>query len=375
MTGAPNVVQDRRRGSASPMTESTTDYRQIFESTPGLFLVVRPDASFAIVNASHAYLRATFTQREQIVERGLFDVLPDDPEHAEATAMLRASLARVAATGESETMPVQKYDLFRPNADGEQREERFWSAVNTPVLSPEGKVLFIIHRTDDVTEFVRSTRAMQHDGESMRLEILHRGREVAAANRQLREAVAQFQAVYDQGLFAGRLDLDGKVVDVNRSALEQCGYTRTDVLGKPFWECGWWNRSAAVQAWVRNGVEQAIRGETFRGVSTYYWSDGSERVVDFACMPIKDESDEVVFVFPTGMDITERVAAERNLRASDILESITDGFFALDREWRFTYINMEGQRILGRGGAVEHAGSRIRLRPRSPLHVCQRSAA
>jgi PAS domain S-box-containing protein len=34
-------------------------------------------------------------------------------------------------------------------------------------------------------------------------------------------------------------------------------------------------------------------------------------------------------------------------RAAAILESITDGFIALDREWRFTYINAEAERING----------------------------
>ncbi|MEJ7638339.1 MAG: PAS domain-containing protein [Singulisphaera sp.] len=51
--------------------------------------------------------------------------------------------------------------------------------------------------------------------------------------------------------------------------------------------------------------------------------------------------------------ITERVIAETGLRKSEarahaILESITDAFFALDREWRFTYVNPQAERILGR---------------------------
>ncbi len=95
-------------------------------------------------------------------------------------------------------------------------------------------------------------------------------------------------------------------------------------------------------------VEQAIRGEPFRGVSTYFWADGSSRVVDFACMPITDDAGNVQMVVPTGMDITERVGSIRNLHAMDILESITEGFFGLDREWRFTYLNGEAQRVLGR---------------------------
>ena len=46
-----------------------------------------------------------------------------------------------------------------------------------------------------------------------------------------------------------------------------------------------------------------------------------------------------------------RLAAtrERELRAEAeaILESITDGFLALDREWRITYVNAEAERING----------------------------
>ena len=50
---------------------------------------------------------------------------------------------------------------------------------------------------------------------------------------------------------------------------------------------------------VRNAVEQAVSGEPFRGESRYFWGDGSEHVVDFACMPIRDASGRVVVVIPT----------------------------------------------------------------------------
>jgi PAS domain S-box-containing protein len=35
-------------------------------------------------------------------------------------------------------------------------------------------------------------------------------------------------------------------------------------------------------------------------------------------------------------------------RSVDILESITDAFFTLDRSWRFTYLNPQAERILQR---------------------------
>ena len=73
----------------------TPDFQALFESAPGLYLVLTTD--FNIVAASDAYLRATMTQREAILGRGIFDVFPDNPDDPTATGVrnLRASLERV----------------------------------------------------------------------------------------------------------------------------------------------------------------------------------------------------------------------------------------------------------------------------------------
>ena len=44
-------------------------------------------------------------------------------------------------------------------------------------------------------------------------------------------------------------------------------------------------------------------------------------------------------------DIVDAAVAQSNL--SNVLERITDGFFALDAQWRFTYINAEARKLLG----------------------------
>src|SRR6202012_583898 len=109
-------------------------------------------------------------------------------------------------------------------------------------------------RVEDVTELTRTTQALAHEGETMRLEVRLRGQELQEANRRLQEGTEQFPAMYDQGLFAAPLRLDGTVADINRSAVEVCGFDRADILDRPFWECGWGNRSPGVPAWVRHAV-------------------------------------------------------------------------------------------------------------------------
>ena len=52
-------------------------------------------------------------------------------------------------------MVVQKYDIRRPESAGGDFEERYWSLVNSPVFDAAGELRYIVHRADDVTEFVR----------------------------------------------------------------------------------------------------------------------------------------------------------------------------------------------------------------------------
>jgi signal transduction histidine kinase len=176
------------------------DFRLLFESAPGSFLVLLPDAEFTIVAVSDAYLRATLTEREQIVGRGLFEIFPDNPDDptANATGNLRASLQRALASRRADTMAVQKYDIRRPESAGGGFEERYWSPVNSPVCAASGEVAYLIHRVEDVTPYVRLSQQEQRErersqqlerqGQAMEREIVQRSRELASANEHLRQA-------------------------------------------------------------------------------------------------------------------------------------------------------------------------------------------
>src|SRR5205809_4837333 len=113
------------------------DFRALFESAPGLYLVLTPE--LRIAGASDAYLGATMTTRDGILGRGIFEVFPDNPDDPGATGVrnLRASLERVLSTRQGDAMPVQKYDVRRPASEGGGFEERYWSPFNSPVRSEE----------------------------------------------------------------------------------------------------------------------------------------------------------------------------------------------------------------------------------------------
>jgi len=172
------------------------DFRLLFEGAPGLYLVLTPDLK--IVAVSEAYLRATMTKRAEIIGRALFDVFPDNPDDPAATgvANLRASLDRVRAQRVPDTMAVQKYDIRRPESEGGGFEERFWSPTNSPVLDANGELAYIIHRVEDVTEFVRLKTIGSELGtraEQMEAEVYLRAQEVAEANRHLAQLAARLE--------------------------------------------------------------------------------------------------------------------------------------------------------------------------------------
>ncbi|HJQ38512.1 MAG TPA: hybrid sensor histidine kinase/response regulator [Thermoanaerobaculia bacterium] len=133
---------------------TTSPQFRLIEAAPGAYLVLDP--KLTIVAVTNAYLAATKTVREEIVGRGLFDVFPDNPEDPQATGTrnLSASLETVLASGAPHAMPVQKYDIRRPEAEGGGFEERYWKPLNTPVLIDE-RVAYIIHAVEDVTHLVR----------------------------------------------------------------------------------------------------------------------------------------------------------------------------------------------------------------------------
>lgn len=72
---------------------------------------------------------------------------------------------------------------------------------------------------------------------------------------------------------------------------------------------------------------------------------------DLYAFPVEEpEKNKVAVLFS---NITERKQAEEKIRrlseqSNNILESITDAFFAIDEQWRFTYVNQQAEQILNR---------------------------
>lgn len=190
---------------------SQPDFRSLFESLPGLYLVVEPDApKYTVVAVSDAYLRATRTKREEIVGRGLFESYPDKPSDPRANAVSNqaVSLEEVIRTRATDTRGAERHDLRRPPEEGSGFEERWWSQVNSPVFGPSGELTHIIHRIEDVTELEKANRAL----------------------RRMNEESVRLVADAPDAVFVA--DVTGRYTSVNEAACRMLGYTRDELIGK-----------------------------------------------------------------------------------------------------------------------------------------------
>ena len=270
----------------SPRFDQATDAAELdalYARAPlGLGLVDR-DLRFVRVNLALAEMNG-FSPEEH-VGRKVWDLLPD----LRATA--EPMLLKVIETGE----PLRDVAVTGTTLahSGQVRE---WREQFYPIFIGERQVSGIGIICEDVTE-----RRIQE--------------------RELREREDRLRRVLDQLFaFVGVLTLDGMVDYANRAPLEAAGLQLADVAGRPFWEAPWWSYDPAVQDRLKSAIAAARSGEVVRYDVPVMLGDALI-TIDFQLAPLRDSSDTITGLIPSGTIIEERVQAERALRAlADDLE-------------------------------------------------------
>jgi PAS domain S-box-containing protein len=317
-----------------------------------------------ITAVSDAYLRATMTVREDILGRGIFEVFPDNPADPEATGVhnLKSSLDRVLRDKVPDSMAVQKYDIRKPESEGGAFEERYWSPVNSPVLGPNGEVIAMIHRVEDVTDFIR---LKQHDvqqeelteelrvrAEKMEGEIHLRAREVQERTEALRQIEVRFrtlvEAVRDYAIFL--LDPRGHVSTWNLGAERIKGYTREEIVGEHF--SRFYMQEDVASGKPDTELTEAARTGRFEDEGWRVRKDGSRFWANVVITAIRDLNGSLTGFAKVTRDLTERRNVEQALRHSEqqlraLFEFSPDAIIASDRDGRITRANARFEAFFG----------------------------
>jgi PAS domain S-box-containing protein len=236
---------------------------------------------------------------------------------------------------------VDHFETERLRSDGQRI---LVSLTISPIRDETGKVIGASKIVRDVTR--------QRQAEERERRLLA---ETASAN-------ARFRAFFDQGAsFAVILDVEGAIVEPNRPFCEGCGYERTQVIGKRFWEGPWWASTASLVERIKAGSKAAAAGSAFRAELPYAVGDGGQRVVDITIVPIKDDANRVLFLAATGTDVTDRKRAEADRqRFVTLVENSTDFIGICDVQGVPLYINPAGLRLVGLDGMDDARRTHIR---------------
>ncbi len=296
----------------------------------------------AILEESEERLRATFEQaavgiahvgidgRWQRVNQKLCDIAGyggdellgltfQDITHPDDLEADLAQIRRLLA-GEIETYSMEKR-YFRKDGS------LVWIDLTVSLVrTPQGEPKYFISVVEDITEKKRVQEAL---------------RESEAKYRTLFENMAEevhfWQVVRDEH---GRIQT-WRLVDANPPTLKTWGKTLEKIRGKTtdeiFGPGATDHYLPVVQKIMSEGIPHSFE-DYFPNLGKHF---------RFTSVPLGDH------FITTGADITGIKKAQDTLRQSEaryrtVLESITDAFFALGRDWRFTYVNRQAERVLGR---------------------------
>ncbi|MBC7474697.1 MAG: PAS domain-containing protein [Candidatus Sericytochromatia bacterium] len=127
------------------------NFQRFFESLSGAYLVLTPE--FIIKAVTDAYVKISRKNKDELIDRYLFEVFPNNVDDANVNGVkdLKISFNKVLKEKVSHFMDIVKYEIPLPNG---KFEEKYWKKENSPIFNKNGELLYIIHKIEDITEFV-----------------------------------------------------------------------------------------------------------------------------------------------------------------------------------------------------------------------------
>jgi PAS domain S-box-containing protein len=229
----------------------------------------------------------------------------------------------------------------------EQERERFQQEILPSALHDgrwEGEFQLRHFKTGAAIPMLHHLFFIKEQGTDRRTALATISRDITArkrAEKTLLESERKFSVMFDKAAFAvslARLS-DGLIVDVNEAWSDIYGFRRDEAVGKTSIELRI-HRDPRERELFYSELEQ--RGSVRNREITFFTKAGAARLISCNTDVVALAGNE--YLLSTMHDITESKLAEEELREANetvatILNSITDQFFGLSRDWRFTYLS------------------------------------
>lgn len=147
---------------------------------------------FTILAASDTYLELTHKKRDELLNKGLFEVYPGNQADLSEQHSVFSSFERVIASKAPDVLPIFKYEIYLAELD--RMSTQYWSNLNEPLLDIEGKVAYLVNTTANITEQTlnhwelsetRQLREDFHNEQELNEELLTSNENLALDNAQL----------------------------------------------------------------------------------------------------------------------------------------------------------------------------------------------
>lgn len=282
------------------LRESEERFRLIADSAPVPIWVTQMDRTRSFAN--RAYVEFIGLPYEEALAFDWRTIL-----HPEDTARV----VQESVTGEASLKPFVLEARYR-RSDGDVRWIR---SESQPRRDPAGKHIGFIGVAHDITAAKQAEIDLRAVND--RLETL-----VADRTSQLRARETQLRAILETtNQHLGLLDLEGRVLYANVTALAAISATPDDVLGLPFWHAPWFAGTPEVSGPIEQAFQRAVRGEIVRSEFELRLPAGV-RSIDFALRPVSDDAGSVSSVLAEGLDTTDQRRNEEALRQAQKMEAV-----------------------------------------------------
>lgn len=151
LMGAQNHLGQFDQGSLNLSRAQRRLLRGLIENAPLPYMVIDPRPGLRIIEINEAYAAATLADRYDVAGEPLFEIFPDNPDlpGANGVSNLFTSIQKAAQTGQPHVMAVQRYDV---RDDDGRYVRRHWRPVNTPVFDDMGRLLYVLHSAEKLTD-------------------------------------------------------------------------------------------------------------------------------------------------------------------------------------------------------------------------------
>ncbi|QDV71213.1 Autoinducer 2 sensor kinase/phosphatase LuxQ [Rosistilla carotiformis] len=219
---------------------------------------------------------------------------------------------KMLAAGQQVLQNDTQAEGIDPTLAKNQRDIQIHAFCNSAYVT-EQKVRFV------VSAIKSEPYCWQPDDLSLLQEIANRlciRIERARAEMETKRREAHLRRVINNQLgLVGVIGRDGRLLEVDDRSINIAGLKREDVIGKHFAECPWWTYDARVAQQMRDAMDRAFAGQRVRFDVGLYAQGNDRLMIDFMIAPVLGDDGQVEYLIPSGVDISDRKAAEDQVRA------------------------------------------------------------